>query len=603
MRKLVDEALRREGIGQMRHAALRAARQRRGYGVPVAAVIRHQACGQLVGGHFGSPQTIVGHAAPGERRGAGHALRPRDDVALAIEHRGDPVRRTGAIEVVREIIAARPQQPHRLAGGLRKQHGFGDVIVVEPTAETATHPRYLDFDLRGPEPGQPAHHGVGLLRRLRRHHQRGALLFQPDQAIHRLGHGMRKPRLHVARLETPRTFSARGDDVAVVAHADAGRLRIIQQRSRALLQFAAVLAAAGTGFPVELELVAALQRGPGVFGQHGHRRREHGLARWQVRFGLELHHFHHALHRERRAGVDGGEAAVRPRTTAEHRDQCLGEVVVAGETQLAGDDGTCVDVARGLADEGVAIGRFQRQRRGGRRDLRRVGGKRAVACATTVEGDYLADFTAQSLGSHAEAARRGLDQQPARQCAGLAQIGPSRGHRFAHAAALVTIAPHRLAVALFHAQAERPHADALPVGIELVGDDARDRSGVAGAGFRLAHADQHVAVGIDAHEGAQALIAVAEQAGRQRRFIGESIGDGYAHDQRAGTAGQHLEESASRCVGAHGLPPPAARLIARRTRVWQPQRHSTGKPSMSSSEGSGLRCSRSTPATNQPGVQ
>src|SRR6185437_4408515 len=98
------------------------------------------------------------------------------------------------------------------------------------------------------------------------------------------------------------------------------------------------------------------------------------------------------------------------------------------------------------------------------------------------------------------------------------------------------------------------------------------------------------------------VVEILAKQGRRQRCVG-SVGHADADHQRTGGAGQYLQEAApiqpdrmarlvlTRVFTAHGWPalPAATRLIAWRTRIWQPQRHRFGNWSMSSSPGLGLR--------------
>src|SRR6185437_12895648 len=100
---LVDETLDRECVAEVRHAAKRAAWLGRLLCVPVAAIVRYQSRGQLVGAQFGAPQAIFGYAAMSQCRGAGHALVPAGELAFAIDDRLERMHAAGAVKVVAEI--------------------------------------------------------------------------------------------------------------------------------------------------------------------------------------------------------------------------------------------------------------------------------------------------------------------------------------------------------------------------------------------------------------------------------------------------------------------------------------------------------------------
>ena len=421
---------------------------------------------------------------------------------------------------------------------------------------------------------------------------------------------MGQPRLHVGGLQAARGLLAGGVDVTVVAHARGRRVGAGEHGQRLLLERTAALAAACTGLPFELEFGAALQCRPGAGGQHGDGRGDHRHAARLARFRFELDHLDHAGLCQRVAGVDARECAVRPRAMHQHGDQRIAQMLVNRVTRLAGDDGMRVDVPGGPADQLVTAGGFHRWRLRGQRDLAGVRGKAAVGGPASVGRDHRAGITAQPVGGNAEPPRGRLQQQPTRQRADLAQVAPCGRDGVAGAAHLAAVGPLRPAIVVADAQPQRNHADALPVGVKLIGDDPRQGRGHAGAGIRIARADQHQAVGVDPHIGAEVVEIVAEQRRRQRRVGG--VGQANADHQRTSGAGQHLQESTAvepdhgvAALAAHDWPalPAAARLIARRTRVWQPQRHRLGNWSMSSSLGLGLRRSSATPAISQPGVQ
>ncbi len=334
----------------------------------------------------------------GQRGGARHALVPAEQLAFAVEDRAQVVHAAGLVIVVVEVLLARPHEAHRLVDGLGHHHGLGHVVVIEPAAIAAADAGHPDIDLRGTQAGQALHHRPRFLRRLGRHDEAGAILVQPHQAIHRLGGDVPQPRLEISSLETARGFLAGGFDIAIVAHARSGIGFAGEQGTGLLLQRIAAFAAAGAGFPFEFEFLAALQRRPGVYGQHRHRRRDHGAAQRLAGLGFQLHYFQHAFDGERIGGVDLRQRAVRPRAMRQHGDQLVAVMFVDRIAGQAGDDGACVDIADRLADQVIVRGIFQQRYAGGQGDLAGVRGKAAVGEAAPVRRDHRAGIATQIAG-------------------------------------------------------------------------------------------------------------------------------------------------------------------------------------------------------------
>src|SRR4029077_5993273 len=79
-------------------------------------------------------------------RGSG-AMPPGNQVALGIEAGEESVNRRRAIEIVADVVLARPNDLHRRAGFPGDEGGFDGVILNEAAAKTTADERDVDFDV------------------------------------------------------------------------------------------------------------------------------------------------------------------------------------------------------------------------------------------------------------------------------------------------------------------------------------------------------------------------------------------------------------------------------------------------------------------------
>ncbi len=66
-------------------------------------------------------------------------MRPAADPTLSIERCRQLVQPERPVEIVLQIIFARPDDFHRCLGRLSHEHRFRDEVVLQPPAEAATH--------------------------------------------------------------------------------------------------------------------------------------------------------------------------------------------------------------------------------------------------------------------------------------------------------------------------------------------------------------------------------------------------------------------------------------------------------------------------------
>ena len=115
-----------------------------------------QAGREIVGFEAAGPERIVLHARGAlGARGRRAAMRPAGDAIASIQRCAQRMHAEGPVEIVGEIVLARPHQLDGFAGEFGDQDGFGDEVVLEAATEAATRARQADLDLVA-RPGRSA---------------------------------------------------------------------------------------------------------------------------------------------------------------------------------------------------------------------------------------------------------------------------------------------------------------------------------------------------------------------------------------------------------------------------------------------------------------
>ncbi len=310
-------------------------------------------------------------------------------------------------------------------------------------------------------------------------------------------------------------------------------------RDHLLLERLGVEAGVRAVVPVDLQLLAALQRRPRVAGDHRHaaeRLELHGRLDRVERHGLL-----DALDRQRLLVVEALDRPAEHGRVLDRRVDHAFTVDVEAERRLAGRDVREVVDLPFLADEFPRRLRLEGQRLLGRhRQLRRRGHQCSVA-------DLLPALRVNDLVVHGRALRR--RHAPLRGRGGD-QHRLRRGAR--HAERVVEVANRARSVRVLVAVPGVAHAlldaDAAPGRVELVGRDQRERRPDARAHLRSVRDDEDGAVGLDAEVDARV----------QRRGIRLRAEDGFlreelvGHDARGDDEGARGQDAAEKPAPAQG---------------------------------------------------
>jgi hypothetical protein len=352
--------------------------------------------------------------------------------------------------------------------------------------------------------------------------------------LHRVG----QERRLVDRLQPPRRTGERLLEVAVAPHHLYPGLRV----GEAAGHTGHVEAGVGPGLELHGQRIAAAERRPGGIGDDGHA-------------ALDLHHLANARHLRRRRGVEAAHLPL-PVGRAHHgAEEHPRHADIGAEDGLAADLGGSVDACQPRPHDAARLPVLERRVL---RDLELGGGGGELAVAEPPLArpvEHGAGLGAAGRGLDAPAPRRRGDEHLACRGAGLAERIPGPPH------ARRSAGPHapegRVAVGL-------DDAHALPVGLELLGDDHGHGGEDALAHLRLGDPDAHRPLAIDGQPGVglegRLLRGRGARGGRQV----------HAEPQPGACAGGDADEAAAPELhhrgGAHVVLR-AARWMARRIRL------------------------------------
>lgn len=457
-----------------------------------------------------------------------------------------------------DVVAARPGELDRPAPHLaREQRRLDHEVRLGLAAEAAAEQRDVHGHLIGLQRQRGGHRVARGLRVLDRRPDLAATVDDAGGRHGRLHRRVRDVRQVVLGLELARRGRQGRRGVAVVAERLAGPTRGPLQRR---LVGDGVVGRVRPVGPLELEGVAALERGPGVARDHcdAAERVEH---RRQGR-GRQRRHANDAGDLERLAGVEAGQLAGQHRRTGDHGVEHAVEAHVDAVGGLAAHDALAIDVSHRAGADVAELLRILQPQRVARRhgQAARIGGQFSEAepaSAAHVEHRMLArrdladgDAPAGRRGGLEHAAHRRAD--PPQRVEALPQAARAVG-------VLVAVA-RVIAVGL-------DDLHPRPVGLHLVGDHHRHAGAYALAHLGAMAHDAHGAVGRQHHEG-QGIVDQASGHGvaavllvlRGREDVAAA---GHADGQAA--RAEPLEQLAARqgrgghARGAvHHLAPPAA---------------------------------------------
>ncbi|MNO78083.1 hypothetical protein D3C76_692100 [compost metagenome] len=375
--------------------------------------VRHALHGRLV-------DAVLDHG--GFERGAGHDrlsdqhMLPRHRQAIGTEADPRLVQERRAVIAATDVILSRPHGFHRPAHGLGDLHRFGDKVRsrVGSPAETAAEELGVDLHLLGFEPGDLAgdHLVQGL--ELRTGPDLAFVLGDAHRAVERLHRRMGQVGHAVLGIDCLGRLGQCGLGIARLTGGQPGGGG---ELAKLLEQLLTVEPAVRPQVPLDVQRIAPQFRRPIVIGDHRHA-------------GRHLHHFVHAGYRQRLGAFKGFDAAAEHGRASDHRGHQAVELHVHAEFGATGDFLRGIQALGGFADDLPVLGFLELDRRRVRhRQLAGVIGQFAIG-GVLVAGNHHPRLGANRRGRDVEALGRGLDQQQACRCTGLAitvELHPGRG--------------------------------------------------------------------------------------------------------------------------------------------------------------------------------
>ncbi len=479
----------------------------------------------------------------------------------------------GPEEVMLQVVLAGPQELDRLAGRLRDERRLADEVIAEATAEATTRTGHVDRDGRPWQAGERMHHALRAGGALHRRDHAGALRLDVHEGVLWLERGVRHERHPIPRFDGSRGGLARRGEVAVVAH----HASLAREQFVALaVERRARLAGEGPVRPFDVERLATPERRPGVVRDHRDAGGQDAGDRLAGLRSLDHHDVAYAGDPPRRGVVIARDAAVEVRAAQHHGGERAGWADVDAVARASGHDVPGVDHAPCPPDDAVLGRRLGRDRL--ERQLQGRGARDQLAVAQAAAVGVKGRAGARRDGAHVHApggGRRGA-HQPAPLRTDLAQVGPGVGDVGAATGALRAPLPARRLAAEVDPEWQLLDRDVVPVDVEFLGQDHRQRGLHALADFRAACTDGDPVVRVDAHIQAERIRR------RDRRGLG-GLGDAAEASERrpqqqAAAGGQRCRQEQATADfhrRAHRPAPPsaaarmacAARVIALRTRT------------------------------------
>ena len=562
-RDLVDQRLHHERGVRAAHAA---PPQHRHVDLRVLHRQPHrQRVGRAHAFHRGLVDAVLHHAAFEE--GAGHdglpdqPVVPGQHAARAVEADLRAVQVHRPVVAAADVVLACPQRAHRRcqpgsARSLRHLAGLDHVVAAgqAAAAETAAGHLHVHLHLLGLQAQHAGRGGAVQPRHLRAHPQLGAVAVQLHGAVQRLHRRVRQVGEDELGLDAQRRTGQRRH-VGV----EVPRPRLLGQRAELRQQRRAVGLLDRAVVPLQPQRFAALARRPEAVGDDGH----------ALGAAVQRHAQHgaHAGHRARGAVVHAGQLRAEHRRARHHGRQHARQPHVDAVGLLAAALGAGVQPGRRTADQ-PEVGRVLQHHPGRHRLARGVGGERAVGQAAAVGRQHLAGARAQRGHVELPALRGGRQQHGARPGAEFAVLHEAVLQR--RGAAGEVHAPQRVGIGRVVAAVAAAHA--RPVGVELFGQQHRQRGLHALAELEPVDGDGDGAVGRDLHEGRGLLRRLQRGFGGRGRG-GQRRGQ---HTEREAAAAGELQELAARqrrglVVAGLGLVQGAVPQAAQRVRQFGQQ--------------------------------
>ncbi|MNX86491.1 hypothetical protein D3C86_1183770 [compost metagenome] len=490
VRQLIDEALDREAVGNVRHRAIPAnAGVHRRFRVFQANVGNR--VGHVGEAHAQLESRLVIHARREQRGDARRhrAVQPTGRQAILVQAGLEVFRRHGVEVGTMDVVFTGPLHPHRFAREFLGENGrLDDEVRLGLATETAAQQRHVERDVIERQTEALTDSCAGDLRRLARPPGFAHAVLVAGDGDHWFHRRLRQVRQVVGGFQ--RTVGAAHDfvDVAGVAHHFAG----LEGRS---LQFLAVgdrvVAGIGAVIPLDFQCLTALDRRPGIVRHHGNAAQRLKLRR--QRTTLDLHNLDHAGDFHRRNRIEGFDFAAVDRRPGNGGEQHAVEMHIGAVHRATVDDVVTVDGLGAFLADVAEFRRLLELQAVTRRNSQGTGssGQRAIFQFAT--GRFVDDFVQLRMAF--------ADRDFPLIGSGLLQHGPRGGTAAAHR--LVPVAHAARAVGVLVAEAHFVtrcllHLDPCPIGFQLIGYDHGQAGTHALAHFRTVAHHGYRAVGRNA---------------------------------------------------------------------------------------------------------
>ena len=480
MSQFVDEALHRERIARVQRGPPCTARHRRLDVAVGGAIVGDQAGREVVAVELGAHGRARRVAVS---RRVGEMVLPRHDAAGTVHAAAQAVHARGPVEVMLDVVLARPHDLDRRGDGLGDERGLAGVVRLEPAPEATAAAGHVHRDAVRRNAGHARHDRSRVLGALRRQPELAPVAPHVRDAAQRFHGHVREERQFVRGLDPHRRRGKAGVHVAITTQLRAGRRHGGQHR---LAQRAGARHLVRCG-PRHRQRPPSLQGGPRGIGDDGDAMHH---AERPTR-GRDAHDVADAGYGTGAGLVDARDRTAERRTLHDRMEHPR-HFDVDAVACLPGDDVVRIHRAHARAQQAKARRNLERD------GLRRCGPTRGVGGELAIRQRAPARRVVYGAARRRKA--RDLDvparcrfgnEQCARGRANLPETGPA-SHDGAAAAGELCASQRRVEIGL-------SHRHPIPVDVELLGDQHRQRGLHALPDLGIRRRDDHRSVDADLH--------------------------------------------------------------------------------------------------------
>ena len=355
----VDEALHDECVGRVRRCPPRTARQTDLVMEVLHAYVVDDAPGEVVDVQFCRKQVLFRHVRAAVVLAATReALCPGNDLAVGIHSCMHFVQAARAVEIVLQIVLARPGELDRPAGLLRDECGFEDIVVGQAASEATTDARHLDLDVFARNTGRCVCGAGGPRRHLRRRDDVAALVLDVRVTVLRFERRVRDERHAIASRHRGRGVGHCCIEVAVVENDLAlgfeHRLVLFPEAFAAVVRVRALV-------PLDVKGVAALECRPGRGRDDGDPARQYEVG-LTGRRPLDREYVEDAVDLSCLRVIERLDLCIEDRGPRNHGMTHIGLHGVDAVLRLARDDLASIDGLAIGADDAMVFDSLERRR-------------------------------------------------------------------------------------------------------------------------------------------------------------------------------------------------------------------------------------------------